>query len=132
MVSSIFSFTTLPNRYAIESDDSEDDVTLNAYPNASKQPKRPKESYSADFVWNEEARTLPGRKTYVAIGQAGLIWASGTALNAAEAQVRINEEPVSPKLWPRETATESHSGRKCIHSVARSRGRRSYHRCPTI
>ncbi|KIM24898.1 hypothetical protein M408DRAFT_26685 [Serendipita vermifera MAFF 305830] len=86
---------TTPNRYALESDDSEDDVTLNTYPNASKQLKKPKVTYNIDFVWNEDASTVSGNQTYVALGEAGLIWASGTSLDAPRAQVRLNEDSVA-------------------------------------
>jgi len=113
---------TLPNRYAIESDDSEDDVTLNAYPSAPDQLKRPKEVYIADFVWNEAARSPSGRKTYVAISQAGLTWAAGTALGDPEAQVRVNEEIVSLRLYHGGVRVETHLGREGVLSASRLGG----------
>jgi hypothetical protein len=86
---------SLPDRYAIESDDSEDDIGQNAYPDAQKKSQRATVTYSAEFVWNEGRDSLSGRETYVAIGQAGLTWASGVHLGNSVAQVRVNEEKAS-------------------------------------
>lgn len=37
-----------------------------------------------------------GKKAYVAIGQAGLVWASGLNLGKNVADIRINEDNVRP------------------------------------
>jgi hypothetical protein len=85
---------SLPDRYAIESDDSEDDLGQNAYPGAPKKSQRTKTTYAAEFIWNEDGGSVSGREMYVAIGQAGLIWASGIELGKDIAEIQLNDETV--------------------------------------
>lgn len=73
-------------------------MTQNAYPKSEDAPKRekkPKKKPKVDFVWSDGAEPPSGKRAYVSIGQAGLVWASGLELGKCIAEIRINEDAVS-------------------------------------
>ncbi|KAG8809246.1 hypothetical protein FRC17_003537 [Serendipita sp. 399] len=84
-----------PNRYAFESDDSEDDIGRNAYPGVSERTKRSKHRYDAEVVWNVNAGALGGGNFFVAVGQAGLAWASGVQLAKSIADIQLDDTKVA-------------------------------------
>ncbi|KAG8808457.1 hypothetical protein FRC17_003947 [Serendipita sp. 399] len=84
-----------PNRYAFESDDSEDDIGRNAYPGVSERIKRSKHRYDAEVVWNVNAGALGGGNLFVAVGQAGLAWASGVQLAKSIADIQLDDTKVA-------------------------------------
>ncbi|KAG8821944.1 hypothetical protein FRC18_011165 [Serendipita sp. 400] len=85
----------VPNRYAFESDDSEDDIGRNAYPGVPDKTRRTRQVYDVDIVWNMDESTLGGKNMYVAIGQAGLAWASGVQLGAPTAEIQLKDIKVA-------------------------------------
>ncbi|CAG7849006.1 SubName: Full=Uncharacterized protein {ECO:0000313/EMBL:CCA67380.1} [Serendipita indica DSM 11827] len=70
----------LPDRYAFESDDSEDDVAANTYPGVTKRTARVKPAPVIEITWKTEQRQLASDQACVAIGQGGLFWVAGLEL----------------------------------------------------
>jgi hypothetical protein len=64
------------------------------YPGAPKRSSRRKETYEANIVWSDGGGTVSDKHTYVAIGQAGLAWASGIELGPSVAQIQVNDKMV--------------------------------------
>lgn len=86
---------TIPSRYALESDDSEDEMGQNAYPGQTGKIKRGSPPAVVELVWNGDGGSLQAHPTFIAVGEAGLAWAAGLNFGPIVAEVHLNEETVS-------------------------------------